>query len=325
MAIDPALRRRFRRIDLSWEEQVFLRVLAALGLATWGFVLWVKSFPPAVAEPAAEERVEVAQLLIKPPPPPEEKKPEPKPEPLPPQRKPEEKPGPKPAKVAKAPARAKRPGPAAARPAGTTTAKAKRSVATMGLLSMLSAEKPRDEAPSQRIGEVLRNVDFRQAKDLSEDVGSLTGSVGAREKATIGEMVAGIPSGSTTTKVKLEGSVVTPISGPGGGAEVSGEGGGVSGRTLAEIRAVVASYVPGLKYLYDRELKARPSLAGKVTVEFVVTGGGAVSGVRLVSSGLGHPSLEGAILGRIRNWKFPSKQADATRVTFPFDFLPPAS
>ena len=79
-----------------------------------------------------------------------------------------------------------------------------------------------------------------------------------------------------------------------------------------------------MKYLYDRELKQRPSLHGKVTVEFVVTAPGEVSEVRLVSSALGHPALESAILGRIRGWRFPTKPGDATRVTFPFDFVAPA-
>jgi hypothetical protein len=46
--------------------------------------------------------------------------------------------------------------------------------------------------------------------------------------------------------------------------------------------------------------------------------------VRLVSSGLSHPALESAILGRIHGWKFPNKPGDSTRVTFPFDFIAPA-
>jgi TonB family protein len=87
---------------------------------------------------------------------------------------------------------------------------------------------------------------------------------------------------------------------------------------------VVAQYIAGLKYLYDRELKQRPSLHGKVTVEFVVTPPGGVSEVRLVSSGLGYPVLENEILSRIRGWRFPAKPGDSTRVTFPFDFVAPA-
>ena len=305
------LRRQFRKIDLSWEEQVFLRILATLGLSAWALIIYARTFPMQVKPPAHADAVQVARVLLKPPPPPVEKKAEP--EPLPP-RKQEEKPGPAPAsKVAKAP------------PPGVKTAKAepaKRSVATMGLLSMLSSAKPRADSSSQRVGEVLRNVDFRQAKDLTEDVGSLTGSVGAREKVSVGDMVAGLPRG-TGTQVVLEGKVVSPITGP-AAPTVSGAGGGVSGRTIQEVRQVIASYVPGLKYLYDRELKQRPSLQGKVTVEFVISSPGDVIEIRLVSSGLRHPTLESAILGRIRGWKFPNKPGDSTRVTFPFDFVAPA-
>ena len=310
---EKQLRRQFHKIDLSWEEQVFLRILATLGLTAWTLVLYARTVPLQV-QPAHADAVQVARVLLKPPPPPEEKKEEPKPEPLPP-RKEAEKPGPAPAaKVAKAPP-----------PAGVKAAKAepaKRSVATMGLLSMLSSAAPRAESSSQRVGEVLRNVDFRQAKDLTEDVGSLTGSVGAREKVSVGDMVAGLPRG-TGTQVVLQGKVVSPITGP-SAPTVSGTGGGASGRTIQEVRDVVASYVPGLKYLYDRELKQRPSLQGKVTVEFVISPPGQVVEVRLISSALRHPSLEGAILARIRGWRFPSKPGDSTRVTFPLDFVAPA-
>jgi TonB family protein len=319
------IRRRFHRTELSWEDQFFLRLLSTLGIVAWCAVLWSQAFPPVVAQAPKDEEIQIARVILKPPPPPPE--PEvvepPKPQALPPRADETQKPGPPPApkqavKTAKAPA-----------PAGAPKATAKRSVATMGLLSILSKSAPRAEAASQRIGASLQNVDFREARDLTEDVSSLTGTVGARDKVGIGQMVAGLPRGSGT-QVVLKGSVVTPVTGPGGGASVGGAGsGGGAGaggsRTLSEIRDVVASYIAGLKYLYDRELKSRPSLHGKVTVEFVVTAPGGVESVRLVSSGLGHPSLENAIVGRIRGWKFPAKPGDPTRVTFPFDFVPPTT
>lgn len=312
---ERAIRRQFRRLDLPKEEQSFLSLLSTLGLATWFLVLWAQSFPLPAPPERPEEEVRVASVRLKPPPPPEEKKEEPKPEPLPP-RVAEEKPGPAPAKEAPAPKPV-----VAARP--KPEAPKKRSVASMGLLSMLSSSKPRSDAASQRIGPSMKNVDFRQAKDmdLAEDVGSLTGTVGARAKASVGEMVAGLPRG-TGTQIVLEGRVVTPISGP-GAPTVSGDAGGTSGRTISEIRRIVATYIPGLKYLYDRELKRRPSLHGKLTVEFVVSPAGRVDSVRLVTSALDHPSLENEILSRIRGWKFPEKPGDSTKVTFPFDFVAP--
>ncbi|MGH7856318.1 MAG: TonB family protein [Candidatus Binatia bacterium] len=308
---DKALRRRFRRLDLSKEDQNFLRLLATFGLFAWCVILYGQTLPSRPTDVRREEPIQVAQVRIKPPPPPEEKKEEPKPEPLPP-RQAEEKPDPAPA-----PKVASKPAATAAKP----KAPQKRSVASMGLLSMLSSAQPRAEAASQRIGPSLHNIDFREARDLAEDVGSLTGTVGARQKATVGEMVAGLPRG-TGTQVVLEGRVVTPISGP-GAPSVSGEGGGASGRTLTEIRNVVSSYIAGLKYLYDRELKKRPALHGKLTVEFVIAPGGSVIETRLVQSALDHPALESAILSRIRGWKFPNKPGDSTRVTFPFDFVAP--
>jgi TonB family protein len=318
---DRALRRRMHRLDLGVEERIFLRLLATLSITAWITILLSQALAPLLAPPVTQQPIAVAKVLIKPPPVEEKKQeePKPKPEPLPP-RKDTEKPKPAPPRAKGKPAP-----PAAAVAQAPRPEPAKRSVATMGLLSMLSSATPKTESDSQRVGETLRNVDFKQAKDLTEDVASLTGSVGARGKVGAGDMVAGLSRG-TGTNVVLSGRVVSPISGPGGGgaSAESASGGGVSGRSLSEIRDTVAQYIAGLKYLYDRELKARPALHGKVTVEFVISGPGDVSEVRLVSSGLGHPPLESAILGRIRGWKFPGKPGDATRVTFPFDFVAPA-
>jgi protein TonB len=310
---EKSIRRRFRALDLGVEEHVFLRLLATLALTAWILVLYAKAFPPLAPAANREQPVEIARVLIKPPPP-QEKKEEAKPQPLPPRAEREK---PKPEPIPKTPPKAVAVARAQPKPAP------RRSVASMGLLSMLSSDAPRTESASQRVGEALRNVDFRQARELSEDVGTLTGSVGAREKVGVGEMVAGLPHGSGTNIV-IEGKVVSPISGPGAPTISSASGSGTSGRSLGEIREIVAQYVAGLKYLYDRELKQQPALHGKVTVEFVIGPPGDVREVRLVSSALGQPSLESAILGRIRGWKFPNKPGDATRVTFPFDFVAPA-
>lgn len=310
---DATIRRRLRRAELERDDQGFLRLLATLGLGAWCLVLWAKAFPPPPRLEATEEPIRVAAVRLKPPP--EEKKEEPKPEPLPPRVSGEK------------PPQAQAPGPKApprsAAVARGPSAPARRSVATLGLLGILSAENPRVAAVSQRIGPPLGAVDIREARNISEDVGTLTGTVGARARATAGELAVGLPRNGGT-QVVLEGRVVTPISGP-GAPSISGAEGGTSGRTLAEIRQVVASYIPGLKYLYDRELKSRPTLHGKLTVEFVIAPEGHVAEVRIVQSALDHPALENAILSRIRGWKFPEKPGDATRVTFPFDFVAPTT
>lgn len=306
------LRREFRKVDLPWEEQVFLRILATLGLATWCLVLWGAQYQPEKLAPPKEEPIQVAKVMIEEPPE-EEEKPEPEPEPLPPRAETEE-PEPVPEKAAEPEPKAE--------PEPEPEPK-KRSVASRGLLGVLSSKKERDNGESQRIARPRENVDFREAEeDLSEDIGSFTGSAGAREKATVDEMVAGLPRGSDR-RVVLEGDVVTPVEQP-EGATVASVDGGVSERTFAEIRKVVAAHIAGLKYLYDKELKRNPSLGGKMTVEFVVTPPGRVANVRVVQSALDHPGLESSILSRIETWTFPSKDTGPTRVTFPFDFVRPA-
>lgn len=303
------LRREFRKTELPWEEQVFLRILATLGLTAWCLLLWGHQFQPEELAPPEEEPVKVAKVRIQEPP--EKEEPEPEPEPLPPRAETQEpKPEPEPEKAAE-PKPEPKPEPK------------KRSVKSMGLLSALSSKKGRESDASQRIAEAPKDVDLRDTKeDLSEDVGSFTGTVGAREKASVEEMVAGLPRGSDR-EVVLDGDVVTPVEQP-EGSSIESVDGGVSGRTFAEIRKVVAAHVAGLKYLYDKELKRNPSLGGKMTVEFVVTPPGRVANVRIVHSGLDHPELEHSIVSRIETWKFPSKDTEPTRVTFPFDFVRPA-
>ena len=102
---------------------------------------------------------------------------------------------------------------------------------------------------------------------------------------------------------------------------------GKLGRTQSDIRKVVASYLGGLRYLYNKALRNNPSLRGKVVVRFEIAPSGRVTQTNLVSSTMGSPPLEKQILANIRKWKFPpvSDKHGAVKVTYPFVFLPPTS
>jgi len=102
---------------------------------------------------------------------------------------------------------------------------------------------------------------------------------------------------------------------------------GKSGRAAHDIRKVVASYLGGLRYLYNKELRRDPSLKGKATVRFEISPSGQITETILVFSSLGSPSLEDAILDNIRKWRFPRipEERGHVKVTYPFVFLPPSS
>ncbi|MEW6442681.1 MAG: AgmX/PglI C-terminal domain-containing protein [bacterium] len=99
------------------------------------------------------------------------------------------------------------------------------------------------------------------------------------------------------------------------------------GRSPYEIRKIVASYLGGLRYLYNKELRKDPDLQGKMTVSFDISPSGQVTFTSMLSSSLGSASLEQAVLANILKWRFPTISAENgnTKVTWPFVFVPPAS
>jgi periplasmic protein TonB len=99
------------------------------------------------------------------------------------------------------------------------------------------------------------------------------------------------------------------------------------GRTSSDIRRIVASYLGGLRYLYNKELRKDPALQGRLVVRFEISPSGRVTLADLVDSTLGAPVLEEAILSSIQKWKFPRipDEGGAVRVTYPFVFVPPTS
>jgi len=102
---------------------------------------------------------------------------------------------------------------------------------------------------------------------------------------------------------------------------------GTAGRTTSDIRRIVASYLGGLRYLYNKELRRDPQLRGKFVVRFEIAPSGRVTQTQQVSSTLGSSQLERAILGNIQKWKFPRipEKNGSVKVTYPFVFLPPTS
>jgi len=91
---------------------------------------------------------------------------------------------------------------------------------------------------------------------------------------------------------------------------------------VAAIHRTVGTYLGGIRYLYNRELRKKPELEGKLTVSMTISPDGVVTECRLVESTLGHPPLEEAVLDRVRKWKFPPVAPRPVTVTYPFVFFP---
>jgi TonB family protein len=211
----------------------------------------------------------------------------------------------------------------------------KKMVARKGLLGMISKQskdtslrayypsKKRDV--SKELDQALKNLsDTEREEDPDEDflgVGNLPEV--AKQGTDIGYILDAAKIGEVSeTQVEFYGGIEDL---PEEIEEEYEEGRG--GRGSNQIRKVVASYLGGLRYLYNKELRKDPSLRGKATVRFEISPSGHITDTVLVFSSLGSPSLERAILGNIRKWRFPKIPEDQghVKVTYPFVFLPPSS
>lgn len=211
----------------------------------------------------------------------------------------------------------------------------RKMVAQKGLLGMLSKEstdpalrayqpsKKRDV--SEELRQALKNLsDVQREEGPDEDflgVGNLPEV--ARKGTDIGYILDAAKIGEVKeTQLEFYGGIEAL---PEEMEEEFEEGKG--GRAAHEIRKVVASYLSGLRYLYNKELRKDPSLKGKATVMFEISPSGHITETVLVFSSLGSSPLESEILNNIRKWRFPRIPEDRghVRVTYPFVFLPPSS
>ena len=126
-------------------------------------------------------------------------------------------------------------------------------------------------------------------------------------------------------------------SGTGSGYGVGGGRGGMRGRTAtiptvsvgqpaaqgnldkAIIRRYIKRNIQKIQYCYERELLAHPSLAGKVTTQFLISETGAVKGV--TASGV-DPNVASCVAGVIKDIEFPKPSSGVVQVNYPITFWP---
>lgn len=87
------------------------------------------------------------------------------------------------------------------------------------------------------------------------------------------------------------------------------------------IKRYIARKMGAIKACYQKGLQGNPNLQGKVKIKFLIAPTGAVTGVKVVDSGLNSPSVENCIVSNIKTWKFPTAQGGgSTMVVYPFVF-----
>ncbi len=94
------------------------------------------------------------------------------------------------------------------------------------------------------------------------------------------------------------------------------------GRSRASIMRVVMQNIAALRYAYNKRLREKPGLKGKITVKFAIDEFGKVIFVSVVNSTMGDTQLEGIVKSKIKRWVFEKidKPGDVTEVVYPFVF-----
>ena len=96
-----------------------------------------------------------------------------------------------------------------------------------------------------------------------------------------------------------------------------GAGGG--NRLAADIMKVVRQQTPGLRHIYNKNLKKK-EFAGTVKLRFTIAPGGEIISISTVSSGTGFSEFDSEIKNAISRWTFSKVKSGNTTVTIPFKF-----
>ena len=98
----------------------------------------------------------------------------------------------------------------------------------------------------------------------------------------------------------------------------------VVGRLDAEkVDAALADRVNELRYCYQRERVQRPTLAGQLTMSFVIEPDGSVSQAFTAAETLGDPAVEACVQGRLLHMRFPRpRRGEPAVATVSITFTP---
>ncbi len=302
-----AIAANYRIFDLPWpptpeEERRFRRMLRiALGVfVIAGLILPMLPEPAKPPAPALPD--EVIELMLTPPPvpkPPEVKKPPPPVVPV----KPVEQ-----------------------RPVPNRQEDARRKANQAGLLAM------KDQLEDLR--ETLDTSSLVPTKNLT----AKTDGPSRAERSLITSQVATSSGGINTSALSraygsgtgsLKGQVATQRVASfsdalaAGRAEAARTGkSGKASRSREEIEMVFDRNKAAIYAIYNRALRDRPELQGKVVIELTIAPSGEVTACRVVSTELGDADLERKLVARIRMFQFEAKDVETITTTKPIEFFP---
>jgi len=82
----------------------------------------------------------------------------------------------------------------------------------------------------------------------------------------------------------------------------------------------VHARIGAIKACYERALRRKPKLAGKVKMRWMITAAGTVSGVDIEEDSLGDAEVAACIKGLVGRWRFVAPAGGSVEVIYPFVF-----
>jgi len=93
------------------------------------------------------------------------------------------------------------------------------------------------------------------------------------------------------------------------------------GLTRDQVEEVISRNMGQIRYCYEKGLQVEPSLRGRVAVSFVIGAAGQVTTARVQHTSVDSKQLEGCIVGRLKDFRFPRPVAGVNvAVQYPFSF-----
>jgi len=93
-------------------------------------------------------------------------------------------------------------------------------------------------------------------------------------------------------------------------------------RSKASIMRVIMQNLVALRYAYNKRLREKPGIFGKIVVKFAIDNPGAVVSCSVLKSTVNDKKLESILCAKIKKWKFEEvdKPGDISEVVYPFVF-----
>jgi outer membrane biosynthesis protein TonB len=302
-------------LDISWaggseEDRRYRRILAITALFGLLLSLVVTLLPVPKVERSTVEDVpkRIARLVLEqrrpappPPPPPvtEQAKPEAKPEPKP-EAKAEAKPQPKPENRTAARERAARSG-IMAFSNDLAELRDDRNVA------LLESPQRLSKAGQTATGDTKRSI-------LTSKATSGSGGINT----------AGLSRDTGTTRLATRSTekVDRPVEAGASAADAARATGKAGGRSDEEIQLMFDRNKAAINNIYNRALRANPTLRGKVVFRLTIAPSGELTRVEVVSSELRDAALERKLVLHIKRITFAAKDVAATTLNYTMDFFP---